>query len=118
MNLLNNWLIQAILGNVAWILFCRIIKNLKTFLKTLNENNSKQNSSNSPKKLYSKKLLKNQFNICFKVSSISTISLLVILANNLQYQFFALFILLIIFVFFSYILMLGSFEGSLERFDD
>lgn len=117
MELLNNWLVQVILGNIAWILFCKIARSFKDYFKILNENNSKKLSINYSKELYPKELLKKQFNISFKVSSVSTITLLVILANNLQSKFPYLFILLIIFDFFCYLFMLGAFEGATDYFD-
>lgn len=116
--LLNNWLFQVILGNIVWILFCKVVKYFKNYFKILNEYNSKNPNNNSSNQLYPKKLLKKQFDISFKVSSISTVTLLVLLANNLQYKFSFLFLLLIIFDFFCYLFMLGAFEGSLEHFDD
>lgn len=117
MDLLNNWLVQVIIGNIAWILFCKIAKSFKNYFKLVNENNTKKTSNNYVKELYPKELLKKQFNISFKVSSVSTVTLLVILANNLQYKFPCLFVLLIIFDFFCYLFMLGAFEGATDYFN-
>ena len=64
-----------------------------------------------------KELLEKQFNISLKVSSISTITLLVILANNLQDKIPYLFILLIVINLFCYLFMLGAFEGATKYFD-
>lgn len=114
MELLNNWLVQVIIGNIAWSIFCKVCKYLKSYLNDLPNNSS----SNSTNKLYPKRLLKKQFNICFKCSSISSITALVMLCNNLQLKFPFLFTFLLIAIFFSYFLMLGAFEGAMEYIDD
>ena len=113
MELLNNWLVQVIIGNIIWIFLCNISKKVQKFFEYINETPA----SNSSTKLYPKELLKKQFNISFKVSSISTIVIFVILANNLQYKLQFLFILLIIVVIFCYLFMLGAFDGATEYFD-
>ena len=37
MDLLNNWLVQVFIGNIAWIVFCKIIKWLHLKLKSSNK---------------------------------------------------------------------------------
>lgn len=115
LNLLNNWFVQVILGNIAWNILCRIAKYLKNYFQQLNEHASQDPNQ---AKLYPIDLLKKQYNICSKLSSICIIIIIVILKNNLinSELFYLLFIACIIIIFFCYILMLGAFDGLLEYF--
>lgn len=115
MNLLNNWLVQVVLGNIAWNILCKIAKYLKNYFQQLNEHTS-QNPNKA--KLYPIDLLKKQYNICSKLSSICVIIIIVILINNLLNSelFYLLFITSIITIFLCYLFMLGAFEGLLEYF--
>lgn len=114
MEILDNWIIQVILGNIIWVIFCKVLKYFKNYLDDLD----KHNSSKKTNALYPKKILEKQFNICFKISSISTISILVILFNNLQNKLPFLSISLMIGIFLCQILILGAFEGALKHFDE
>ena len=111
MNLLNNWLFQSIISNLIWVIILAIVKWIRSMSK-------KEKAEIINDKIYSKKLVKNQFNICFYLSSFLTIILFVLIANNLQIRFQFLFIFAIFGIFFCYILMLGAFEASLEYMPD
>lgn len=113
--LLNNWLFQTIIGNIIWIVLCSFSKKFKKFLKYIDETPT----SNTSNKLYPKELLKKQFNISFKVSSVSSIVIFIMLINNIHsiYPYQILFLFLIVVVIFCYLFMLGAFEGATEYFD-
>ena len=112
MDLLNNWLVQVFIGNIAWIVFCKIIKWLHLKLKSSNK------SSNINEKKFSKRFINKQFKICFFLSSLLTISLIIMFVNELQKQFVALFIFLGFILFFCFLLMISAFEESLEHWND
>jgi len=111
MDLLNNWLIQAIIGNLVWLILAKIFKWFR-------DNSQIKNKEIINDKEYSKILVKKQFSVCFWIASISTIILLVILLNQLQNKYSFLFVFLIIIVFWCYILMLGAFEASFKYMPD
>ena len=112
MNLLNNWLVQVIIGNIAWIIFCKIIKWLHIKL-----NSSNTNSSNT-EKTFSKQFINKQFKVCFFICSILTISLIVMFVNELQKQIPVLFLLFLIVIFLGFLIMLGAFDESIDHWKD
>lgn len=118
MDLLNNWLIQVVLGNIAWNLLCKIVNYFKNYFQQLNKNTS-QSSNATSNNLYPIDLLKKQYNACSKISSACVVLIVVILINNLLNSefFYSLFIFSIIIIFLCYILMLGAFEGVLRHLD-
>ena len=107
MNIFDNWLIQAIVGNIVWIVLCRLVKCFFTV--------QPYTPSNNPADIYPKTLVKKQFYTCCRVSSVATITLIVLLFNNLYKQYESLCILLMITIFFCYILMAGAFDAALNN---
>ena len=107
MNLLNNWLIQAIIGNIVWFILCKIVKWFRN-------NSKKQKVEIIKDKSYSKSLIQKQFHICFWVSSCLSILIIIILINHLQNKIPTLFLFFVIINFWCYILMLGAFDVSLD----
>lgn len=112
MNLLNNWLIQVFIGNIAWIIFCKTIKWIQKKL------NSSSISSSINGKKYLKQFINKQFKISFFISSVLTITLIIMFANKLQNQIPELFILFGIIIFLCFLCMLGAFEESFEHWND
>lgn len=111
MNIFDNWLFQSLVSNLVWILILAIVKWFRNrpkqeFAKPINNTE------------YSKTLVKNQFNICFYLSSFLTIILAVLLANNLQFKYQFLFVFTIVILFLCYVLMLGAFEAAFKYMPD
>lgn len=111
MDIFNNWLFQSIFSNFIWAIIVIIIKWFHSTPK-------KEKLEIEKDKDYSKRLVKNQFNICFWISSVSTILITIIVSNNFQDNIPFLFTFLIIAVFWCYIFMLGSFEAALKYMPD
>jgi hypothetical protein len=112
MDLLNNWLVQVFIGNIAWITLCKIIKWLRIQL------NSSVTKTYQPERKFTEQFINKQFKICFFLSSVLTISLIIMFVNELQKQFVALFIFLGIILFFCFLLMISAFEEALEHWND
>ena len=105
-NLLNNWLVQALIGNIVCFIFARIAKWIYNDIK-----NSKSKSIEKPLSKYSKKTLRKQFYISF--ACFITGTPLFFLTSN-QY----LKALSLIMMFFGMFLIYCSFECALECFND
>ena len=107
-DLLNNWLIQAIIGNVVCYFLSKFIFSFKKWLNTPIKTtiNSK---SNIP--LYSKKSLRKQFYVSLFIVILS-IPIFILTSNQFLkvFSFFSF----IWFIFFMYC----AFECSLDSFDD
>jgi len=105
MDFFNNWLLQAIIGNIVWFILVKIVK---WFIKNMESNNS---SSNKTVEKYSEHTLKKQFYISLVVS-ITSAPLFFFTSN--QY----LKAIAFLGIFFGIILMDFAFECSLEYFKD
>ena len=107
MNLLDNWLIQAIIGNAI----CFILGKIALwFYKNLKSSNNK--SVKKPLSKYSKKSLRKQFYISFIVNIISIFILLFFIGKNF------LTIVCVTSIFWCTLFMIFAFECSLECFKD
>jgi len=106
-DLLNNWLFQAIFGNVVCYLLSKLVKS---FLKWIKSSSSETTTSSSFPK-YPKKLLKKQFyiSLSFTITGIP----LFFLTNN---QFLKCVSFLMMFL--GIILFDFAFECALDSFDD
>ena len=104
MNLLNNWLVQAIIGNLVCFLLSKIAM---WFIKNTNSTNT---TTNTPYK-HSKKTLKKQFYISL-VIAITSIPIFFFTSDVLikSSSFWGI----ILGLFFAYC----AFECALDSFDD
>lgn len=106
MNLINNWLFQAIFANILWGIITMLVK---AFIKWINTKPQKtQVSLNTPR--YSKKTLRLQFYICLIIGILSFYTLLFADESSKAVS--------IVSFGWCLFLMISSFECSLESFED
>ena len=107
MNILDNWLIQSIIGNVVCFILGKIIIYFFNFLKSKNMTFSNKKISH-----YSKKTLRTEFYISFIINIISITGLFFFIGKNF------LTVLCTSIIFWSTLFMIFAFECSLECFKD
>ncbi len=107
MNILDNWLLQAIIGNVVCFVLGKIAVYFFNSIKSNNAKTSKKLLSN-----YSKKILRQQFYISLVFNLISIIGLFFFIGKNF------LTVLCTTVIFWSTLFMIFAFECSLECFKD
>lgn len=109
MNIFDNWLIQAVIGNVVCFILSKIAISFYNWIKTQSSKKVVNTQEYTPS--YSKKTLRKQFYIC-----------LIIMIICIPIFFFAtnktLKALSLVFGPWSAFLMLCSFECALENFKE
>lgn len=105
MNLLNNWLVQAIIGNVVCYILSQIVKLLMNTPESANKDVSK------PLAKHSKHVLRKEFYISLAVS-ITCVPIFFLIPNKY------LKLISLMFMFLGIFFMYCAFECSLECFDD
>lgn len=98
LNLLNNWLVQAIVGNIIWLILCETIKYISKKMKS--NNKTQVNISN---KSCSVDLIQKQFSFAYYCVIFSTFTLACYIANKSQN------INLLVILFFVLLLYFGVF---------
>lgn len=106
--LLNNWLIQAIIGNVVCYL---LSKTIKPFYQWLNSKSNKVSNTQTCRPQYSKKSLRKQFYISLSVA-ITGIPIFFLTTDQFL-KCVSFFMML-----FGFILFYFAFEGALGCFED
>ena len=105
MDLLNNWLVQAIIGNFACFILSKIAKWFIANRKSNKNNNTKVLSK------YSKKILRKEFYISLIIAITSTPIFFFTSDNSLKLISF-------IGIFFGIFFVYCAFECALECFED
>lgn len=105
-NLLNNWLFQAIVGNIVCFILAKIAKWFYNDIKTTN-----YKSVQTPLQKHSKKVLRKQFYISL-VITITDVPIFFLIPNQYLKAFS------LIAIFFGVFFMYCSFECALECFND
>jgi hypothetical protein len=107
-DLLNNWLVQAVIGNVVCYL---LSKAVKSFHKWLNSKSNKITDTPNCYPKYSKKALRKQFyiSLCVAITGVP----IFFLSTSQFLKYVSSFMM-----FFGVVLFYFAFECALDSFDD